>query len=439
MRATRVSFAYKCGHSLTVQILTQRPERAVHALAELCVEREEELARAPRSSSPAPRNMSSGRSPFPVGSGWRSTSQAPHDRLSPAMMPGDAHDEFARRPLPSHMGRRDGNGMGEYQPSAQEMWLANQGLGLDFALPAAVAAMGVPGAAYGDGLRGRDTSTRQLDGFEGPSGGGSGRRAQSHVEGGSGSISVPLSPVRPYAQIEGSRAASGTWSASVSPRHAAGKPQQAPYFDPRHYASHGLPVRRASGSQTAGSAAGYRRSNPNMASSSASFAQPQPQYNSNSRQQSPTNPARRNVQSTGKGSDPFAGETSPLPAFAPFASPMPAKRPLGAAAGNGSAATFISPSALLSPPPQHAVPPAFGGYANNWPAGDTAGDEASKGEADDVAQSLSKLGLESTPKAPSPRKVTKDLNEGSTPVKRSKSKQPESAAVSPVGSKKTAS
>lgn len=410
----------------------------MHALAELCVEREDELARAPRSSSPAPRNMSAGRSPFPVGSGWRSSSQAPHDRLSPALMPGDAHDEFARRPLPSHMARRD-VGMGEYQPSAQELWLANQGLGLDFALPAAVAAMGVPGAAYGDGLRGRDTSTRQLDGLDSmAAAGGSGRRANSHVEGGSGSVSVPLSPVRPYAQIDGSSRPSGTWSATVSPRHAAGKPQQQPYFDPRHYASHGLPVRRASGSQSGTGVANYRRSNPNMASSSASFAQPQ--FVSNSRQQSPTNPPRRGYAiPPGQSADPFGGETSPLPTFAPFASPMPAKRALGGSTANASSATFISPSALLSPPPQHAAPPAFAQYANGWNAPGEPGDVGISIE--DVTRNLGQLGLLAAEgnldaEPASPRTLTSELNAGSTPVN---GDQGGSTATSPVGRKKSSS
>jgi hypothetical protein len=61
MRATRVCRLWYSPMTITdcfLQILTQhrdQRDRAVLALAELCMEREDELARAPRSSSPAPR------------------------------------------------------------------------------------------------------------------------------------------------------------------------------------------------------------------------------------------------------------------------------------------------------------------------------------------------------------------------------------------------
>ena len=206
MRATRVS---SCGphppdrNPSDWQILTQRPERAVLALAELCREREDDF-RAPRSSSPAPRSMSTNRSgystpPIQGNPGWRSQSQVPFDRMN-----GPPHLEA---PSSSRRGRRS---EAESEPpsadynhanSAQEMWLASQGnnlgnlgnlnLGLSFGE-----------SPYTDPSRGRDTASR---GLETPGGyNRTPRRGNNydHHAAGSGSISAPLSPHTMYAKLE---------------------------------------------------------------------------------------------------------------------------------------------------------------------------------------------------------------------------------------------
>jgi terminal uridylyltransferase len=227
MRATRVCYILMRMSQLTFQILTQRPDRAVLALAELCRERDDELARAPRSSSPAPRSMSSTRGGFPPStqnSPWRSHSQAPFDRLG-----ATPHIDS-----PTRRGRTsEGNIESPSEYTAQDLWLSSQGSNLG----------GFGSGSYGfetPGSRGRDTSSRGLETPGGlPRAGGSGlgsvggvpsrRSASAFENGGSGSISAPLSPHRLYAQLEmgkGPTPSQPNW----------------PTYDPRMHATPGLAV-----------------------------------------------------------------------------------------------------------------------------------------------------------------------------------------------------
>ena len=153
----------------------------------------------------------------------------------------------------------------------------------------------------GAGSRGRATVTR---GLESPNGHREPRRAASAYEGGSGSVSAPLSPQRLYAQLELGKGI----------QHQTNQVNWASY-DPRLHAIPGMPVDRISGpsgSQTVSAVASRR--------------------NSRSGPQRPINGVSENP--------------STIPAFVPFASnPFPSTlRPL-----DGEPASYISPSTLLSP------------------------------------------------------------------------------------------
>lgn len=324
------------------KILTQRPERAVLALAELCREREDELQRAPRSSSPAPRALSATRGNFTsahVPGTWRSHSQAPFDRFTPS----GVHEPH---------GRRGDDDIPEY--SAQDLWLQSQGANLG--------GVQVAGLGFGfddlelHGARGRDTVARGLDT---PSGayrnGPSARRSASAYEGNSaptsGTISAPLSPQRMYAQLElGKGIGSGL-----------GSQQLWASYDPRLHASAGMPMSMSGPSSLRSqSQQGTSRSvsGPNIgvpASAGGSLR---------------GRALAGVVPSSSIGID----SSSPLHAFAPFdAAPIPspskavgipAVAPAPGSKGapgtaphraavntkeNGSAVNFISPSTLLSP------------------------------------------------------------------------------------------
>ncbi|ORY26876.1 hypothetical protein BCR39DRAFT_248154 [Naematelia encephala] len=278
------------------RILTQRPDRAVLALAELCREREDELARAPRSASPAPRSLSATRGgfqpPVPNGAGWRSHSQVPFDRLAPQHLD----------PTSSRRGRASEDDVQDY--SAQDLWLQSQGTNLG-----GVGGLGLGFSEHGfdlASLRGRDTSSRGLDtpgGFKSNS-----RRSASAYEGGSGTVSAPLSPHRLYAQLElgkGTQPTQPTWGT----------------YDPRLHLSPGMTMERVSGASSS-----YRGG-------------------SRSGSRLPSNGERRSIDNE---------PVSPLPAFAPFSPAVPTStlRPL-----NGEPASYLSPSTLLSPEAKQPVLP----------------------------------------------------------------------------------
>ena len=284
--------------------MTQRPDRAVLALAELCRERDDDLHRAPRSASPAPRSLSAGRGGFnppppPHNGVWRSHSQVPLDRLAPAPHIEASHPQ-------SHRDRQSEGDGSEY--TAQEMWLASQGPNLG-----GVGSLGLGFEATGP--RGRDTQSR---GLETPGGGYRGPRTEPvrHEDGaGSGSISAPLSPHRLYAQLEmgkGPQPSQPNWPATVLT------------YDPRHHATAGMPVNPSSSHRL---------------------------------------PARAATLATGSSTVPRSDRerdpTLPLPAFSPF-SPVGASSTLQPL--NGEPASYISPSTLLSPPHDtRALPTGNGG------------------------------------------------------------------------------
>jgi terminal uridylyltransferase len=278
----------------------------VLALAELCREREDDLHRAPRSSSPAapPRAMSASRGNIitppanGTGSAWRSQSQMPFDRVGPSQFDAPIR------------GRGSDSGA---DISAQELWLASQGSNLG---GVGSLGLGFPETPYSAGGRGRDTASRGLETPGGPyrssGGGGGGRRAPSAYDadnGGSGSVSAPLSPHRLYAQLEMGKGPAGT-------------PSGWPSFDPRQLPS-GAPMPVGGGT---GAAPGYR------------------------------SVSRSNVAATTKTAEPSVQ----LPSFQPFSPPL-LNSTLRHIHGEPSATAFISPSTLLSPPSQAAgLPPAGG-------------------------------------------------------------------------------
>ncbi|KLT41907.1 hypothetical protein CC85DRAFT_101955 [Cutaneotrichosporon oleaginosum] len=169
------------------RILTQRHDRAVLALAELCREREDELLRAPRSASPAPRTIAGGRAHFGAGAreGWqRSQSQQPYERAFSGNGP-----EAPRR------GRAVDNGpaAAPEAPSAQDMWLAAQGANLGSPAPSGLGLGGDPAFEY---RRGREAASPS---FPAPVR----RRAPAYDNpNAAGTVSAPLSPSRLYAQLE---------------------------------------------------------------------------------------------------------------------------------------------------------------------------------------------------------------------------------------------
>lgn len=277
------------------RILTQRPDRAVLALGELCQERDDELHRAPRSSSPAPRSMSAGRggfTPTPAPNGWRSQSQMPYDRLAAPGAPVDAGNRSRQTDLDAGS---------DY--NAQDVWHSSQGTNLGNLGTLGLQGFEPTGSSHhsNNNNRGRDTQSRTLEtpgaGYRGP------RRAVSAYDdgAGSGSISAPLSPHRLYAQLElgkGPQLAQSNWPTSIMD------------YDPRHHSTAGMPV--ASSSHRGGSGR------------SASL-----------------------IPGSVNGKNSAVEPPSHLPTFAPFSPPAPTSslRPL-----NGEPAQYISPSTLLSPP-----------------------------------------------------------------------------------------
>lgn len=169
------------------------------------------------------------------------------------------------------------------------------------------------GGGNGSGnVRGRDTATR---GLETPGGFGlrapGGRSASNFDNGGSGSISAPLSPHRLYAQLEMNR------------------PQVPPVWPNAAFAS-ALPS--ASGASYGMAPVGTPATGMSRSGTSTGIGIPSHQGNGKN----------------GGGGGPYDQEPpSPLPTFAPFSPPaIPSMlKPL-----NGEPANYISPSTLLSPP-----------------------------------------------------------------------------------------
>ncbi|KAL1409910.1 hypothetical protein Q8F55_003909 [Vanrija albida] len=328
------------------RILTQRPERAVLALAELCRERDDELLRAPRSASPAPRTLSVGRGGFgnasaaANGPGWRSQSQQPHDRYH-AGGAGAGGDRYGptNGPGPSPMapeanqrrGRTNevsagaaasaaaASGVSE-RNVAQDMWLAAQGPNLGN--PSGLGLGGVADSPFAEyGGRGREPVTRAMDPSQYPARARDRRQASNYDNpNAAGTVSAPLSPSRLYAQLEIGRG----WA----------------YDSPGGF---GAPGTRPSGGNTP--SAGPSTFG---APGSSNEARPGRRNVSNTRDLS--HPPSQLAQSHTLGDD---DPTSPLPTFAPFSPPvLPSSlHPSMAESGSGSA-PYISPSALLSPSPQ---------------------------------------------------------------------------------------
>ncbi|WWC87233.1 uncharacterized protein L201_002121 [Kwoniella dendrophila CBS 6074] len=379
------------------RILTQRPDRAVLALAELCRERDDDLHRAPRSSSPAPRALSANRGQFAnphVNNGFRSHSQAPFDRYGPG--PGPMLDAPG--------GRRGQSSEDEFpEYSAQDLWLQSQGsnLGGVGGLGLGFDDLGLGERSSGGSSRGRDTVSR---GLETPGGAYRGaptsRRSASAYEGGngptSGTISAPLSPHRLYAQLELGK--------GLQPSPNGSQTSPWPGYDPRLHASPGMPMDRISGP-------GPSRIVSQSGISRSPISAP-PTTTENRLGVSGTN-------NNNKNNDADSGN-SPLPAFKPFDSaPNPSKPlvppPPGSARSSikpppsvrqqqqqqssnqnnankhlsastkdqDSTASFISPSTLLSP------------------ANDTT-DLPASGEVDNLTSTFGQLGVGM--KAPPPAK-----------------------------------
>lgn len=310
---------------LTSQILTQRPDRAVLALAELCRERDDDLYRAPRSESPAPRAMSTSRSGYstppinglPTGGlpGWRSQSQAaPFDRIAASGGGSsllDAPNSSARRGR--HSDADSGPNGGDF--TGQDLWLASQGsnLGnLNFG------GMGYSESPFGNdnsGGRGRDTSQRGLETPGGyhraPRRSGSGYDDGHNA--GSGSISAPLSPHAMYAKLEMGKSHLHPWPSSSGGGSGNFAPPTSSIPAPLHGRTYKTPTASTNPSRSGSLIPGG----------------PHALALENYHQQH---------------------ESSTLPPFQPFSPPTVPSilREL-----NGEPANYISPSTLLSPPTQN--------------------------------------------------------------------------------------
>lgn len=377
------------------QILTARPERAVLALAELCIEREDELARAPRSASPAPRAMASGGRG--AGPGWRSQmAGGPLDRLSPTLngLLGDS-EEFGRRSY-SHMGRRGRQsepGGEARQMSAQEMWLANQNFGLDGPY-----AQFPRNGMHDQATRGRDQGVaRGLDASQVNAGLNAHRDHVQPMD--RVPASAPISPVRQASQVYDSRGYSGTWSTGVSPRQAQASrlPNVA-----------GPSSRRPSGH-------GGRSPPMNGYGFQQQAQQPParyPQYGGSSsggggRRAFSAGPAHHGAfppttqfGTTDPPLPPPPGSLSPLPAFQPF-STSPIGSGMLQAAGAHATPHFISPSALLSPEPSSGLELEVG-KVDPFPAYQSRDDDHDNNDDDELTAGVAALGLE--PGSPSEKK-----------------------------------
>lgn len=212
------------------RILTARPERAVLALAELCIEREEELARAPRSSSPSPRSMS-GRGGYGGGGGGgggsgnsslggrkNGMSAGPFDRVSQTlngMLPSAGEiDDFGRRAYSGGGSRRGRRHEGRGDFSAGEGWLAGQGSGADHGFGAG--RFGSSSDMFGATPYGAYDQSRSGSMSEGLG------SASGMLGSMPGSASAPISPVQAASGLhnQDSQRYSGTWSTGPSPRPA---------------------------------------------------------------------------------------------------------------------------------------------------------------------------------------------------------------------------
>lgn len=239
---------------------------------------------------------------------WRSQSQAPaFDRAPHSAASGyETPNEQARRGAPSDTVAHNTDF------TAQELWLASQGPNLGN-VASGSGSLGLAFEGYNPDSstsRGRDTSTR---GLETPGGFGHHRHNRKSPSGydnngGSGSISAPLSPHRLYAQLEmGTTQANPVWGSGFNTA-----------YDSRHHL--GVPNNTNANAGASTSTASHRI--PSTARSSSLL---------------PTQP----ISVSG-----YEEPPSPLPAFAPFSPPsIPSSlKPL-----NGEPASYISPSTLLSP------------------------------------------------------------------------------------------
>lgn len=348
------------------------------------MEREDELARAPRSASPAPRSLGgTPRSSFGM-TGWKGhMAPSPYDRMSPSgsMMspsttgPPEA-DDYNRRSF-SHAGTKRGRQpeSNDRHYSAQERWLAQAGLGLDGHMS------GGSGAFFGGrgmgstpdpSVRGRDSGSRQTaDPNQMNFGMPTARRmsALNHPSEhpvGPGSASAPISPVKQAAgPLPDHRSQNGTWSAQVSPRHAS-QARLPPVMDAR-IPGVALPARRVSGNAGRSGpmstnngfdarpphtppASGYGRYAPPPTAAYASNSGPRRAYSVGPAQNAGF--VQGTVTPVDSGYVAYAGHpqhngTSPLPSFQPFGAGA-----LHQQNGNPSAMSppsFISPTSLLSP------------------------------------------------------------------------------------------
>lgn len=249
--------------------------------------------------------------------GWRSHSQAPFDRLAGGG-PGAHMDAPTGR-----RGRVSETGEPDY--TAQELWLQSQGPNLGN-----VGGLGLGFEGYNfeqsSGGRGRDTATRGLEtpgGYNRGVGGGPRRSASAYDNGGSGSISAPLSPHKLYAQLE------------LGKPHPQAPVWPAAAFDQRFHHPPG----------TGGSSSSFRNSSTASTGTSATSRSNSmiPNPNGATTIVGPSN-TMGSLAGLGVGIEQDA--PSPLPPFAPFSPPTVPSilRPL-----NGEPANYISPSTLLSP------------------------------------------------------------------------------------------
>lgn len=387
------------------------------------MEREDELARAPRSSSPAPRSLGGGSRTPGGGSGFGMTGwkhmpggggpggvPSPYDRMSSpsGAVPGGGMmspnttgppeaDDYGRRSF-SHAGTKRGRQPQQQQTetdhrhySAQERWLAQAGLGLDGQMGAGAAAGGHMFGQRAMGgmpdMRGRGDvpaeygvpPARRMSAMTGHAVGN-----DNNHQGGLGSASAPISPVKQGVPLPDPRGSNGTWSANVSPRQAASHHRLPPVMDPR-VPGGGLPGRRVSGNAGRGGA-GMPTGNgfdarPAQAGASANgygrYASPPSAAPSTFHNNATNSAGARRAYSVGPAQNlnyggaqgavpaPDSGfayngnnhyqqapnnGTSPLPAFLPFgAGPSQFKNGGGNHLYGMSPPSFISPTALLSP------------------------------------------------------------------------------------------
>lgn len=267
--------------------------------------------------------------------GWRSHSQVPFDRLGSSQFdtPRSArHSEDVSAEI-----------------SAQELWLSSQGPSLGGLGGNTGGTFSPDPSSMFDTSRGRDATSRGLQTPDAPYR--NTRRPNFDYEnGGSGSVSAPLSPHRLYAQLEMGKGISNV-------------PQGWGGYDPRQHVP-GLPMPVGSSSFRSPSTSTPGRSgsllpNPHSATGSPRHPHPSshPQAHSTSLTASPLH-LPHHPHSVGQ-PGPINGKQaeSSLPAFQPF-SPPAANATLKQMNGEAGPMSFISPSTLLSPPTgKTALPP----------------------------------------------------------------------------------